>query len=479
MFKGCRIRDSANISEHTLQSNKNYSTRSPCNLVSAQRFVWLVWLSWHRLMWHPSWSHGVRSMWMHVRSATCPSVLEGKSLQQIQRRITALKRLQNTLELPPLSEFEAFGRTYPLPLKVCKPQMAEVPVEQLKYLAGFFDGDGCVSTNSLMPRISIGVSSCSADALVFFRAAFGGGICNKSSGRGLQKPMLLWGLRSQEHCLAAAMKLQNYSVTKHDQLKMIRTWPSEPHERSMAVRKLSELKTFDDHVDVDISWEWLAGFFDAEGCIRIRPYGTTIALSISQKHRKVLDKIHEFLFAHGYKTGKVNVNSRSHHILEVGAQDHAIALLDCLLQHGLLLKRSSAEIALKVHELDHKELRQRIAGTVGNQKRYHRLDSDGCLRASKIQELRKKVKRSNNLALADQEELEFLREEHEYKNSITVYSTLRSDAKLLIAQGAQNQSVAMKQDAKRGAVVFQQKVHMRAPANRFLCLLLPKTVAAD
>lgn len=143
-------------------------------------------------MWHPSWSHGVRSMWMHVRWSTCPAVLEGKSLTQIQRRITALKRLQSSLLWPPLSEFEAFGRKYLLPLKAHGPLISEVPVERLQYLAGFFDGDGCVSSHKLRPTMSIGVSDCSAEILVLFRDVFGGGIYNLSRGRGLQKPSVKW-----------------------------------------------------------------------------------------------------------------------------------------------------------------------------------------------------------------------------------------------------------------------------------------------
>lgn len=65
-------------------------------------------------------------------------------------------------------------------------------MERLQYLAGFFDGDGCVSSHKLRPTMSIGVSDCSAEILVLFRDVFGGGIYNLSRGRGLQKPSVKW-----------------------------------------------------------------------------------------------------------------------------------------------------------------------------------------------------------------------------------------------------------------------------------------------
>ena len=382
-----------------------------------------------------------------MRSATCPSVLEGKSLQQIQRRIGALKRLQNKLQLPPLSEFEAFGRTYPLPLKACQPEMAEVPAERLQYLAGFFDGDGCVSSHRMRPTMTVGVSGCSAEMLILFRDVFGGGIYNLGRGRGLKKPSLQWLLSSVRPCLSLN-KLRNYAVVKQAELDLALSWPSDLEKRILASQRLSGLKSCDFDELPSISWAWLAGFVDAEGSIQIRADRKVISLTISQKRRKVLDTIFEFLQANCLRSGEVRSDSRSAYHLEVSAQKDVMILLEHLLEHGLLLKRDQAETALQVHELSHEELRHRISASAGNQMRYTRLDSDGCRRARNIGALSAKIRHSNHRFPEQEQQLSVLREEHEYQNSITVYSTLRSDTKLLIAQGAQ-QKPAGREDRVR------------------------------
>ena len=399
-------------------------------------------------MWHPSWSHGVRSKWMHLRWATCPAVLEGKSLQQIQRRIGAVKRLQNTLELPPLSEFEAFGRKYLLPLKACQPEMAEVPVERLQYLAGFLDGDGSVSSNGMRPTITIGVSGCSAEVLVLFRDVFGGGVYRGHRGKGLARPTLQWRIAAIGACSLAAKSLVDYAVVKRAHLKLVANWPSERQQRNLAALALSDLNdqnSPDTNESVDLSWGWLAGFVDAEGCIGIPADRHGFTFAIAQKHTPVLEKIGTFLKANGIECASVYPSGQDGFCLGVSTQRELLALLDRLLQNGLLLKRNQAETALNAGDLSHTELRNRMAAGAGNQKRYSRLDSDGGQRACEIRLLREKIQNSSKVDMSQLKKLQLLREEHEFQNSITVYSTLRSDTKLLISQGAQKQHLVGKQ----------------------------------
>ena len=384
-------------------------------------------------------------MWMHhLRWATCPAVLEGKSLQQIQRRITALKRLQSSLLWPPLSEFEAFGRKYPLPLKAHGPLILEVPVERLQYLAGFFDGDGCVTSNNGKPYLAVGLSSCSAEALLFFRDAFGGGITKQAPGRGSQKPTLLWRLFSETLRLEAAEHLQKYSILKRSQLQLLIDWPSKSDQRRQAVQHLTRLKSCDFHEDGELSWPWLAGFVDAEGCIGVGPDLKRIFLNITQKDEAVLEKIFGFMQAKGIAAAQVRHDGRDAHVLQVSALESVLILLDNLLRNCLLLKKEQAETALMVQELNHDDLRRRISATAGNQNRYSRLDSNGCERAHKIRALSQKIRFSKDKLPEQEEELSLLREEHTYQNSITAYSTLRYDTRLLISQGAQKQHLVAK-----------------------------------
>lgn len=389
-----------------------------------------------------------------MRGSICPAVLEGKTLTQIERRIGALNRLQKTLELPPLSEFEAFGRKYPLPLKTCGPLISEVPVERLQYLAGFFDGDGCVTYKSGRPYLSVGLSNCSAEALLFFRDAFGGGICKKFPGRGLRKPTLQWALFAEKSSLDAAQHLQKYSILKRSQLQLLIDWPSKSDQRTQAAAHLTHLKSCDFHEHGELSWPWLAGFVDAEGCIGIRPDRKSIFLHITQKDDAVLEKIFGFMQAEGIAAGQVRHDGRDAHVLSVCALESVLILLDKLLRSGLWLKREQAETAVMVKELNHNDLRRRISATAGNQKRYSRLDSNGCERAYKIRALSQKIRFSKDKLPEQEEELSLLREEHAYQNSITVYSTLRSDTKLLISQGAQTQCHESEKDWSLGTWFF-------------------------
>ena len=317
-------------------------------------------------MWHPSWGNGVRSMWMHLRWATCPAVLEGKTLQQIQRRIGALKRLQSSLLWPPLSEFEAFGRKYPLPLKTCGPLISEVRAERLQYLAGFFDGDGCVSSDKMRPLMAIAVSGCSAEVLALFRDAFGGGVYRGSRGKGLTRPSLQWRIAAREPCLLATHSLLDYTVVKRPHLKLVANWPSEGYQRSLAAQALSDLNdgnfnSAETDESVDLSWGWLAGFVDAEGCIGFRADRHACTFGIAQKHIPVLEKIGAFLKADGIQSANIYPSGQDGYCLKVTIQGELKTLLERLLQNGLLLKRFQAETALTADDLSHTELRNRMA----------------------------------------------------------------------------------------------------------------------
>ena len=389
-----------------------------------------------------------------MRWASCPAVVEGKSLQQIQRRIGAVKRLQNTLELPPLSEFEAFGRKYPLPLKACQPQMAKVPVERLKYLAGFLDGDGCVSSVHMRPLIAVEVSGCSAEVLVLFRDAFGGGVYRGNRGRGLARPSLQWRLAATGACRLAAKSLLDYTVVKRAHMKLVANWPSEGHQRSLLAQAFSDLNDQNSpeaNESADLSWGWLAGFVDAEGCIGFSADRHGFTFAIAQKHIPVLEKIGTFLKANGIQSANIYRSGQDGYCLKVTTQRELKALLERLLQNGLLLKRNQAETALTADDLSHTELRNRMATDAGNQNRYLRLDSDGCQRARDIALLQARIRRSPKNNMSERmKQLQVLREEHEFQNSINVYSTLRSDTKLLISQGAQKQHLVRKTGVNKG-----------------------------
>ena len=65
------------------------------------------------------------------------------NLDRWQRRCDRLTQLQRKIRFPPLQTLTVNGRVYQLPLSTAEP--VRLPSqEELEYLAGFFDGDGCV-----------------------------------------------------------------------------------------------------------------------------------------------------------------------------------------------------------------------------------------------------------------------------------------------------------------------------------------------
>ena len=99
-----------------------------------------------------------------------------------------------------------------------------------------------------------------------------------------------------------------------------------------------------------LSWEWLAGFFDGEGCISVcrnnyKPGqdAQTIRLQIHQKQIEILDEITEFIFA---ETGAVPyLGGKKCHSLQYTRQNDVIAILDKLIPY----LRVKKEFAIEAH----------------------------------------------------------------------------------------------------------------------------------
>ena len=73
-------------------------------------------------------------------------------MAKMQRRRDQISRLLRRLRLPPPGDFFSHGNLYRLPLRAedAFGARAQPSLAQLEYMAGFFDGDGCVSAeNSL------------------------------------------------------------------------------------------------------------------------------------------------------------------------------------------------------------------------------------------------------------------------------------------------------------------------------------------
>ena len=133
-----------------------------------------------------------------------------------------------------------------------------------------------------------------AEVLMLFYETFGGSITRAGSGLGLCKPAPRWTVCGQSARNAAEL-LAPRSITKRKQLFLAAQWPDARSRREDCKAELRALKEYDSAVAGLCSWEYCAGFFDAEGHIRQQRGGASLELQIKQKHPRVLECLREFL----------------------------------------------------------------------------------------------------------------------------------------------------------------------------------------
>ena len=363
-----------------------------------------------------------------------------RSLDVLRRRIAVLKSFQSQLRWPVLDKFEAFGQTYRLPYRsTCKPEI-DVPDQLLRYLAGFFDGDGCVSSDRSCCHLSVSQSCRNAEILKLFQQTFGGGIYVDAPGQGLRRPCLKWTVTGSAANDVAA-KLARNAVVKRGQLNLAACWPHEKQHQRDAKVQLASLKLQQSEPHLACSWAYVAGFFDAEGCVKTRTRRAGIMLSVTQKDRNVLSWIDNFWRAdldlasswvlHNNGITEVSVNS--------GCGVHL--LLRRLLSNKLLVKRPQALLGLSLGSVRYQDLRYSIQKLSGNQSRYQSLTEDGCQRSKAIENVQCSIRRRlitgrEEEAAQLQNKLEALRQEHKLLNAAAVYNTVLRDIRALLQRGA-------------------------------------------
>ena len=99
----------------------------------------------------------------------------GTDLDRWQRRCDRLTQLQRRIRFPRLETIIVDGKDIKLPLPAVEPGRSPNQ-EELEYLVGFFDGDGCVSmkTDTGAVQLVISQNIDSAEVLLLFRSFLGG-----------------------------------------------------------------------------------------------------------------------------------------------------------------------------------------------------------------------------------------------------------------------------------------------------------------
>eukprot|EP00933_Yihiella_yeosuensis_P015680 TRINITY_DN13604_c0_g1_i1.p1 TRINITY_DN13604_c0_g1~~TRINITY_DN13604_c0_g1_i1.p1 ORF type:complete len:444 (-),score=63.18 TRINITY_DN13604_c0_g1_i1:24-1355(-) len=374
--------------------------------------------------------------------------------KRLQRRCSRLQSLLRRTPWSPISHFSAFGKMWLLPkLKPdaddLRPLSSEV---KLDYLAGFFDGDGCVTTTTSKSScmLAIGQSFDRAEALILFQQEFGGSIYLHSEGRGVGKPCVQWTVRGVDAQLAAR-RLAERCCLKQAQLKIASTWPTCTAKRSDLVVELKHHKHHNHITSQSImSWAFVAGFFDAEGYIGIPARYASMELRVVQKNRAVLKALHTFLSSHQpdkWTLFSTRSQSNDLHTLRC-AGPAAREALHCMVLNGLVVKREQAELALTLTSENHSAIREAMSHMSGNQSCYRRLDAEGVANAKQIHSLQKLIRRASTSGrfsdLQSHEiKLSQLLQEHSTKRLAAKEAALRRDIRNLIRRGQLSDQVGV------------------------------------
>ena len=144
----------------------------------------------------------VQRRWLLTVFERCYSATE---LGRWQRRYDRLSQLQRRIRFAPLETITVGGETYQLPLPSIEPKKAPSQ-EELEYLVGFFDGDGCVTmqNSSGIVRLAMDQSADSAGILLHFRSLLGGGIYRSRAATGSAKAAVRWDVVGSKMTSAAA-----------------------------------------------------------------------------------------------------------------------------------------------------------------------------------------------------------------------------------------------------------------------------------
>ena len=346
------------------------------------------------------------------------------TLKEAQRKNEQLRVQLSKSPWPELRLFSSRGQSYTLPLRAQSRDSSHLASEAgLAYWSGFFDGDGCVTCEPKLSGCSLAIaqSFSQAEVLMLFYETFGGSVRLQRGGRGLCKPCLRWTAYGQSARNAAEL-LVPHSITKRMQLLLAAEWPAAKSRREECKAELRALKEYDSAVASPCSWEYFAGFFDAEGYIQQMRGGASLELQIAQKHPRVLKCLREFVARGLGIDATLRKMKRGLYALEIGGLLKSKQILQHLLHAGLLCKAKQAELAVGLTPGNAEQVSSELAQLTGNQTFGKKLDEAGRERAKKIKSALAEAARLRRQgqcaeAVAKLSEVEVLRDEHKLLNA--------------------------------------------------------------
>ena len=355
-----------------------------------------------------------------------------------QRRCDRLTKLQQRIKFPQPTFVTVEGIAYALPLKAVDPPKQEPTQEELQYLVGFFDGDGCVSMRSQSGQISLSVcqSIDAAQILLLLRDKLGGGVSRHCNRTGLHKACLIWqACGSTVH--HAALLLSRVPSMKQQELQIAAGARIQNADRAKVAEQLKFFKRKDySPTSLALTWPQFAGFFDAEGSVSVHAFSVGLQLRIGQVNPCLLKHLQTFLHNNGLEKWNLyeckNITRLTCKDLETAKRT-----LELLLSSGLRLKKMQAKLALSLNASNHQQVRKDIMDLNGWQGRYIRLDEEGSLLAKRIHALRKK---SNRISCQKEREqagsqIQHLKEELAFHKVVCRCRYLRTHIRQSLSEG--------------------------------------------
>ena len=361
----------------------------------------------------------------------------GTDLDRWQRRCDRLTQLQRRIRFRPLETLTVSGKTYELPLASVEP-LRSPSQEELEYLVGFFDGDGCVSMTRETgnAKLVIGQNVDSAEVLLRFRSLLGGSIGRHSASTGSTKAAVRWHV-SGSKMTAAAETLSRVPSMKQAQLLLAKQGRVAENDRARVAQSLQMLKQRQHVPDqsAECSWPYFAGFFDAEGSISVRPSCAGLELKLDQVNPCMPLALLRFLQENQLPRWSL-YHYAAHSVLVCANLMECKKTLEQLLANGLLVKPKQAELALSLTEENHLQIRDAISSLSGLQGRYQRLDSAGVARAQELKRLQMRLRRLTGPEHASLfSHIEELRAEHNLQKLISHCDLLRKDMRQSLRAG--------------------------------------------
>ena len=360
-------------------------------------------------------------------------------LDRWQRRCERLTQLQRRICFPPLDAITVNGEDIKLPLLAVEP--TRTPSQQeLEYLVGFFDGDGCVTLSRRTGAVQLAISQNidSAEVLLRFRSMLGGSISRHSASTGSRKAALQWRVYGSK-MIAAAETLSRVPSMKQAQLLMATKGCFAETDRASVMEDLQMLKG-SQHVPEQwnqCSWPYFAGLFDADGCITVRPSSAGLRLSLEQVNPCVLEHLLRFLHENQLRTWSLYRRASCSSLACTNRQD-CKQTLERVLANGLLAKRQQAELGLTLTGDNRLQIRDAISSLHGWQSRYRRLDSAGIVRAQEIHRSYQRLRRLSGPEHASMlSQIEELRAKHILQKLISRCDLLRKDMRQSLREGGQ------------------------------------------